>query len=136
MLLEYSKLTKDKSKYLNDALKELKESLAAHKEYDALKSRNEYYVFIIALYTLSCVMENIQQLEMHLELKMISMALFYHYCCYQTSIVHDGDSKALINRALKILKLPSFTKEDIYSSQTTGFFAPVAVSGISAKQGI
>ena len=134
-MLKYSKLSEDKFKFLNNASKELKASLAAHKEYDALKSREQYYIFIIALYKISCVMEDIQW-EKHLELKMTSMALFYHYCCNQTSIVHDDNSKVLINRALTILELPLYKEEDMYPSETTRFSAPVAVGEINIKPGI
>ena len=74
MLLEYSKLCADelRSKYLADASKELKESLKAHKNLDSLKSREQYYEFINALYKSSCVL-NLQFDENNRVLKHISM---------------------------------------------------------------
>ena len=111
MLLQYSKYSKlseeDKQKFLNDALKEFRKSLAAHKSLDALESREQYYEFIIALYKISCVLEDVKHGQ-QLELKIISMALFYHYCCNQTSIVHDDNSKKIITIAMNILDIPIY----------------------------
>jgi hypothetical protein len=124
MLLEYSKITTDdpKSEHLTNALKELKESLAAHKTFDSLNSREQYYEFISALYKASCVGELIggsTKQERLIDLKLISMVLFYHYCRNQISIVHDDNTKTYINTAVSILELPSYIEINEYTVGTT-----------------
>ncbi len=126
MLLEYSKFitTNDvKTQYLNDALKELKESVAAHKSLDSLKSREQYYEFISALYKASCVLNKRKHgIAEFLDLKRTAMILFHHYCLNQTSIVHDRGSKTCINIATEILGLPLYIEIDMFSYGTTRSF--------------
>ena len=125
MLFEYSQIVEDdpEQKYLTDALNELKESLAAHKTYDSLKSREQYYEFISALYKASCVLEFVNDGEHGMtkfwNLKSIAMSLFHHYCLNQTSIVHDDWSKTNIKTAIKLLRLPSYREIDFFTVGTT-----------------
>ena len=142
-MLEYSKHTTDddKTQYLNDALKELKESLAAHKSLDSLKSREQYYEFISALYKASCVLNDGKHTFVGLlnQLKRTAMTLFHHYCLNQTSIVHDSNSKTHINIAIEILELPvSYIEIDMFSSETTTSFiySPEPVRAVSVEPGM
>ena len=127
MLFEYSKIAKDdpEQEYLINALNELKESLAAHKTFDSLKSREQYYEFISALYKASCVLEIMNNGEHGMtkfwNLKSIAMFLFHHYCLNQTSIVHDDWSETNINTATKLLHLPSCREMDFFTVGTTSF---------------
>jgi hypothetical protein len=147
MLLEYSRIAEDhlKDGCLTNALKELKESLAAHKTFDSLKSREQYYEFISALYTTSCVLESIIKRGKHeianylpisgehffWDLKSIAMNLFHHYCLNQKSIIHYDSTKTEINTALKVLQLPSYSEIEFYSGTTATvpllFYSPTAV---------
>ena len=137
MLLEYSQLTTDdlKSKYLTNALIELKGSLAAHKSLDSLKSREQYYEFITALYKTSCVFKYSQH-EKHPDLKLISMVLFDHYCRNQTTIVHDDKSVMYINRAMNILNLQSYTEVNPSTDSSTGYFSPELSRAVISKEGM
>ena len=135
MLLEYSQLTTVdlEAQHLKNALIELKESLVAHKSLDSLKSREQYYEFITALYKISCVLEHSKH-EKHLDIKKISMMLFDHYCRNQTTIVHDDNSAACINIALSVLHLPAY--RDISQENTTGYFAPDVSRAPVGRKGI
>ncbi|XP_046855820.1 uncharacterized protein LOC124448910 [Xenia sp. Carnegie-2017] len=123
MLFEYwkSKTEENNSHYLESALVELKESLAAHKNLDSLKSREQYYEFINALYKASCVLQYSQtnQRIMSYLLKSCSMTLFLHYCLNPTTITHNEYSKKKINAALTILDLPSYVEIDRFTYGTT-----------------
>ena len=141
-MLEYSKLTTDddKTQYLNNASKELKESLAAHKSLDSLKSREQYYEFISALYKASCVLNDGKHTFVGLlnQLKWTAMTLFHHYCLNQTSIVHDSNSKQHIDIAMKILELPSYIETGMFSYGTTTSFiySPEPVRAVSVEPGM
>ena len=139
MLLEYTEdITDDlKAQYLTNALKELKESLAAHKTLDSLKSREQYYEFIMALYKTCCVLKN-SDLGKHLNLKLISMALFSHYCLNLTTIVHDDSSKSYINTAMNILELPLYYESDMYFFGTTErlVYSPESGRTVTPEQGM
>lgn len=147
MLLEYSKLITDdrRTQYQANALMKLKESLAAHKTFDSLKSREQYYEFISALYKASCVVDVLgdqnTRRNMGFDLKSISMTLFCHYCRNQTLIVHDDNSKTHINAAVKFLGLPSYDEINSYIFGTTTMsvgwsMAEVAAGAVNAETGI
>ena len=116
MMLEYSQIFTDhrRSQFLNEALKELKESLEAHKSIESLQSREQYYEFIGALYKASCGFElQNRQEKTAQDLKNVSILLYDHYCRHQTAVVHDAFSQRLITSALLTLGLPVFIKDTL-----------------------
>ena len=122
-MLHYSQLIPDelqRQEHLHIATEDFKDSIQAHTDFQSLTSREEFFIFVCAVYKLGVTYQamakqgSIQQVQCINE---ISMALYEHYCSFTGTILLDKEITKVISYCLSILQLKPFYDEELSNSQ-------------------
>lgn len=118
-MLCYSQLIPDeiqRIEHLKIAAEDFKDSIQAHKEVNSLTSREEFYVFVCAVYKLGityqvrATQDSIQQAHCIDEM---SRLLYEHYCSFTGTILLDKEITDLITYCLSYLQLNQFCGDEL-----------------------
>ena len=75
------------------SIQDFKDSIQAHKDLQSLKSREEFFVFVCAVYKLGLAYEELSSetgcTEQGKEILRMSMSMYKHYCHFSGMIILD-----------------------------------------------
>nr|XP_058972304.1 alpha-protein kinase 1-like isoform X3 [Pocillopora verrucosa] len=114
-LLHYSKVIPcgaTRKNCLIVSIQDFKDSIQAHKDLQSLKSREEFFVFVCAVYKLGLAYEELSSetgcTEQGKEILRMSMSMYEHYCHFSGMIILDDVIATLIAHCLGFLGLPQW----------------------------
>lgn len=114
-LLHYSRVIPcgtTKQDCLKNSIQAFKDSIQAHKDLQSLTSREEFYVFVCAVYKLGLAYEELSSdtgcTDQGKEVLRMSMSMYEHYCHFSGMIILDGGITTLIAHCLGFLGLPQW----------------------------
>ena len=116
-MLHYSRLISNEAQrqeHLRIAIEDFKDSIQAHKEVQSLTSREQFFVFVCAVYKLSIAYQEMAEqgyIQQGKYIGKISMLLYEHYCSFTGVILLDEEITKLITHCLNILQLNQFCDE-------------------------
>ena len=122
-LLEYSRLVENmeaRQQCLQQAARDLGESIQSHGTLDSLASREQFHVFVNALYQVSLryqESDNHQDREEGELLEAAASQLYEHYCSSSGSVALDRRIEGLINFCLGALGLKRFSERGSDSAE-------------------
>lgn len=137
-MLHYSQLIPDelqKKAHLHIAAEDFKDSIQAHEDLQSLTSREEFFVFVCAVYKLGVsyqAMATQGSLQQAQRIDRISMLLYEHYCSFTETILLDNEITKVITHCLNILHLSPFSDEDF--SNTEGLIETQGNKGSSGTK--
>ena len=106
--------------HLKTCIQDFKESIQAHKDMQSLTSREEFYVFVCAVYKAGLAFQDsasTDNMQRGKHIEEISMLIYDHYCSFTGVIVLDDGIRKLIGDCLDYLGLQRFT-DDIVSVES------------------
>jgi len=124
-MLSYSDLIPDavqKRGFLKIAAKAFRDSIEAHKELKSLSSREEFYVFVCAVYKLGITYQctgTQGSIKKAGDIKEMSRVLYEHYCSFTETILLDKEITDLISCCLRYLHLKQFCDEEDHHARET-----------------
>lgn len=114
-LLHYSKVIPcgaTRKNCLIVSIQDFKDSIQAHEDLQSLKSREEFFVFVCAVYKLGLAYEELSSetgcTEQGKEILRMSMSMYEHYCHFSGMIILDDGIATLIAHCLGFLGLPQW----------------------------
>ena len=122
-MLHYSRLISNEAQrqeHLRIAIEDFKDSIQAHKEVKSLTSREQFFVFVCAVYKLSIAYQEMAEqgcIQQGKYIGKISMLLYEHYCSFTGVILLDEEITRLITHCLNILQLNQFCGEGPSSTE-------------------
>lgn len=142
-MLHYSQLIPDelqKKAHLHIAAEDFKDSIQAHADLQSLTSREEFFVFVCAVYKLGVsyqAMATQGSLQQAQRIEKISMLLYEHYCSFTETILLDNEITKVITHCLNILHLSPFSDEDFSNTEgLTGTQGDKGSSGTKDTQAL
>ena len=124
-MLFYSELIPDadkKRELLKIAANDFKDSIQAHKELKSLNSREEFYVFVCAVYKLGITYQctgTHGSIKKAGDIKEMSRVLYEHYCLFTGTFLLDKKITNLISFCLSYLHLKQFYYEEDHHARKT-----------------
>ena len=124
-MLFYAQLIPDavqQKEFLKIAAKDFKDSIQAHKELKSLSSREEFYVFVCAVYKLGLTYQFTGTQDSFQKagyINEMSRLLYEHYCSFTGTILLDKEITDLISRCLSYLQLKQFCDEEDHHARKT-----------------
>lgn len=121
-MLRYSQLNPSgaqRQEHLNISIEDFKDSIQAHKDLQSLTSREEFYVFVCAVYKLGLAYQELSSEGSNRQgqdIVKMSMLMYEHYCSFTGIILLDDNITTLIAHCLSFLKLNQFSVEVLGSS--------------------
>lgn len=95
--------------HLNSSIEDFKDSIQAHNDLQSLTSREEFYVFVCAVYKVGLAYEQLSSeagsIGQGKEIVQMSMLMYEHYCSFSGIILLDDSITKLISHCLSYLGL-------------------------------
>ena len=122
-MLHYSQLIPDelqRQEHLHIATEDFKDSIQAHRDFQSLASREQFFIFVCAVYKLGVTYQamgtqgSIKQVQ---RMYKISMALYEHYCSFTGTILLDKEITKVISYCRSILQLKPFCDEELSNTE-------------------